>query len=404
MHRPAPLALLAILLAAAPLLAGCDANPSDRANQSERPCPSPLPYGYREPASRGAKAPPKAEGEELDEIVAVVWGEVLTRRRLIRLTGERAPGEDETSFRRTLALRRLRWARQQLFVKAAVQEGLHVPSAALDEAVEERKEQAVKILSKNTGRPVTFQEYLDQQNLSEEEFREQVKNDELQNAYLRKLRMGLGRGTRPQIDLTVSPAEVRRLYREQPALFDVPQTVTFAVFMLRVVDAAVGDVTPVQAETLTKQKAEAIAAAFRTGEEPASIAKRLGLDERQWKEFTEPVHEYGIKDASEWLFDTARKPREAVVLQPPGFDGPLVVGTLSVTPGKKQTYDEAYEAVVNAYRAGRSLRLQELKVIELVQGGAVAWPPALADELVEHAREQLRRIDEDKAYSHARFR
>src|SRR5262245_3317925 len=144
MHRPAVLALAAALL-----LAGCEtANPADSANPSEKARPSPLPYGYKEPKGESERPVPKADGEQLDEIVAVVWGEVLTRRRLIREAGPRTEGQDKQSYEKSLALRRLRWAREQLFVKAAELEGLQISAAMLDEVVEERMEQEVKELSK----------------------------------------------------------------------------------------------------------------------------------------------------------------------------------------------------------------------------------------------------------------
>jgi hypothetical protein len=277
------------------------------------------------------------------------------------------------------------------------------------------KAKAVEVLSENTGRPATFEEYLAQQNISEEEFRQSVHDAELQQAYFTKLSRGLFRGARPQVDLTVSPAEVRRLYREQPKLFDVPPEVTFAFYTLRVIDEAVGDVSPAQAEEATRRKAEAIAQALRAGEAPAAIAKRFAVDERLWREFKEPEREFRIPKIDEWLFDPARKPRDAKVFAPedlvdprmpdvPPPDGPVVLGTLTVTPGKKLDFNEAYDDVVAAHQEGRGLRLRELKIIELVQGGAIAWPADLADELVEHSRAQLARIDEHPRYARARFR
>src|SRR5262245_8900008 len=109
MHRPA---VLASLLAAV-LLSGCEGTNPSQSNPSEKARPSPLPYGYRAPTGAAAQPAKKTEGEELDEIVAVVWGEVRTRRRLIRESGPRAEGQDEASFEKALAMRRLRWAREQ---------------------------------------------------------------------------------------------------------------------------------------------------------------------------------------------------------------------------------------------------------------------------------------------------
>ena len=402
MQRP-----LVLALAAALLLAGCEgSNPADSANPSQKARPSPLPYGYKEPKGQTGQPPPQADGEKLDEIVAVVWGEVLTRRRLIREAGPRTEGQDKQSYEKSLALRRLRWAREQLFVKAAELEGLHIPPAMLDEAVKERMEREVKTLSENTGRPVTFEEYLRQQNMSAEEFRTSVRNQEIQNALLRKHLVGLGKGTRPGIDWNVTPAEVRRMYTEQPKLFDDPQKAAFVMYQLRYVDQAVGDVSPVEAEALTQQKAEAMVAAFRAGEAPEAIAKRFGIDPRAWTMTAKPVDQLApvLKPVETWVLAPERKKGEATVLTPPRMGGPLVVGVLEVVPAKKNSFEDSYDDVVEQIRFGRRLRMESLLVIELVQGGAVAWPADLADELVEQARDTLAELDKHPVYGRAHFR
>jgi hypothetical protein len=402
MQRP-----LVLALAGALLLAGCEsANPADSANPSEKARPSPLPYGYKEPKGQSERLAPQADGEELDAIVAVVWGEVLTRRRLIREAGPRGEGQDKASYEKSLALRRLRWAREKLFVKAAELEGLTIPAAMLDEAVQERMDQAVKEMSENTGRPVTFEEYLHQQNMSLDEFRSSVRNTEIQNALLRKHLLGLGRGTRPKVDWTVTPAEVRRMYREQPKLFDDPQKAAFVIYQLRFVDQAVGDVSPVEAEALTQKKAEDMAAAFRAGETPEAIATRFGIDAREWRVTVEPVTQLAplLKPVETWVLAPERKKGEAAVLSPPRMGGPLVVGVLEVVPAKKNSFEDSYEAVVDKIKFGRRLRMEALLVIELVQGGAVAWPAELADELVEQARGTLKDLDEDPVLGRAHFR
>jgi hypothetical protein len=407
MHRPAVLApLLAAPLFAALLLAGCESTNPAQSNPSEKPAPSPLPYGYREPKGDAARPPPKTDGQEMDEIVAVVWGEVLTRRRLIRESGPRVEGQDEAAFERSLAMRRLRWAREQLFVKAAEFEGISIPAASLDEAVEERRQKEIETLSKNTGRPVTFDEYLKQQNMSEEEFRTSVKNSETTRALLFKHLTGLGRGTRPQVDWNVTPAEVRRMYREQPEEFDDPQKAAFVVYQLRYVDHAVGDVSPIEAEALTRKQAEDVAAAFRAGEAPEAIAKRFAFDERTWRAYPTPVEQLPppLKPVADWVFAPERKPHESAVIEPPKMGGPLVLGILEVVPARKHTFEEAYDDVVERYRLGRRLRMESLMIIELVQGGSIAWPTDLANELVDQARETLKELDQDPVLSRARFR
>jgi hypothetical protein len=151
-----------VLAAAAALLAGCanpnESNPFDANSAQDTRRPSPLPYGYHEPKGK-APRPKAVEGQELDEISAVVWGEVLTRRRLIRETGGHKEGQDDAVFERELQRRRLTWAKEQLMVKAAEADGLRIVPAVLDEAVEREKKSLVAELEKNTGRAVRIEEY-----------------------------------------------------------------------------------------------------------------------------------------------------------------------------------------------------------------------------------------------------
>lgn len=395
-----------VLAAAALALPACNsaslgANPAD-ANPTEGRI-SPLPYGYQEPASRPAAARPEG-GQELDEVVAVVWGEVLTRRRLVRETGGRQPGQDDAAFERELGLRRVEWAREQLLVKAAQQEGLRIVEAQLDEAMEREKARKVKELGENTGRPVTFEEYLAQQRISEQEFRAGVKNRELKRAYLAKLLVGLGKQARPQVDLSVSPAEVRRLYRERPEDFDVQPGVRFALFQLLTVEALTGDTTPAQAEERTRAKAEQVAQALRAGTPPAEVARRFELSDRAWTQSKGFEEDFRFAEGKPWLFDPSRRKGDARVFEfEKAAGGPVVLGVLETRPGAKMTFDEAYGKVVTVYELVRQNRLENEKVIELVQAGG-AWPESLADSLVEDARRRLARLDKDPVYSRARFR
>lgn len=393
-----PLACLLLLAACGPL-AACDSNPAGEGR------PSPLPYGYREPQGNAGRPKPSTEGEALDEITAVVWGEVLTRRRLIRETGGQKDGEDEVAFERDLRRRRVEWAKEQLFVKAAEQDGLRIVPSMLDEALEEEKKRLADEATENTGRPVSFEEVLAQQHLSEEEFRTSVKNRVLRQIYMKKLLVGLGKSARPQVDLSVSPAEVRRLYREQPELFDEKPGARFALFQLQTADAMVGEVTPVEAEAATARKAEEIVVAFRGGAAPRDIAKRFALGERQWKELEQIETRFAIPEGGAWLFDPQRKERDAQVFHfEQVLGGPVVLGVLEVRPAQKRGFSDSYDEVVKVYRFGREIRLESQRLIELVQGGAVVWPPALADDLVDDARNKLRQIEADERLSRARFR
>lgn len=395
--RPGPL-VGSLLGFACLLLTGCDSNPSGEGRVS------PLPYGYREPDVR-ARATRPAQGQELDELVAVVYGEALTRRRLIRETGGRAPGQDDAAFEADLERRRVEWAREMLLVKAAESEGLRAVASAIDEAVARAKAEKVQELSRNTGRPVTFEEYLTRQNISEEEFRTQVKHREMRLAYTQKLLVGLGRGMRPQVDYSVSPAEVRRLYREEPELFDDQPGARFAFFVVPTIEYLVDDVSPSQAEAAARARAEELAQAFRAGATPRQIAERFKLGERVWRELPELQSTFKYPEGAAWLFAPERKAGDAQAFQFAGEPaGPVVLAVLEVRAAAKHSFDEAYDDVVGAYRLSRRLRLENLKVIELAQTGSVVWPESLADQLVDQARDTLQKIDQEQRLARARFR
>lgn len=386
-------------------LAGCSgANPFD-ANPASTATPSPLPPGYQEPERRLGGSRPQAEGEELDAITAVVWGEVLTRRRLMRETRGTQASAEEPGIESDLQRRRIEWVREQLLVKAAEMEGIRLVPSVFDPMVEEEKARMVREYTRNTGRPVSFDEVLVAERVSEEEFRTRMRNQVLRELYLRKVKSGLGRGTRPQVDMAVTPAEVRRTYREMPGLFDEKQGASFALFQLRTIDAMVGTVSPVEAEALTQRKAEEIAAAFRAGEEPASIARRFGLDERQWRVNEQVVDRFQVPAGAAWLFDPARRAGDAQVFT---FErvvgGPVVLGVREVRAAKQRTLGESWDAVVRVTRFGRELRLENQRILELAQGGAVIWPASLADEVLDDARRRLAELDADERLSRARFR
>lgn len=406
LRSPAPRApgLLACLAVACTLGACSGANPLG-ANPVAVEAPSPLPYGYREPERRLGASRPQAEGEELDAITAVVWGEVLTRRRLLRETRGPAASPGDEGVERDLQRRRIEWVREQLLVKAAELEGIRLVPSVFDPMVEDEKARMVKEYTRNTGRPVSFDEVLAAERVSEEEFRMRMRNQVMRELYLRKLKAGLGRGTRAQVDMAVTPAEVRRTYRELPGLFDEKQGASFALFQLRTIDAMVGEVGPAEAEALTRRKADEIAAAFRAGVAPAEIARRFGLDERQWRVNEQVVDRFQVPEGAAWLFDPARRAGDAQVFQ---FEqvvgGPVVLGVREVRPAKTRSIEESWDAVVRVTRIGRELRLENQRILELAQGGAVIWPASLADEVLDDARRRLEEIDADERLSRARFR
>ena len=107
-----------------------------------------------------------------------------------------------------------------------------------------------------------------------EEYREQQREIMQYRAYVIKLAQGLGGPTRPQVDMDVTPAEVRRIYWSHPGAFDEKVGVRFAVFPLDVEKYLVDEDTGfLEAEEDATADAEKIAALLRQGHSPEAVGR-----------------------------------------------------------------------------------------------------------------------------------
>lgn len=400
------------------LAAGCSnssnlANSSNAANPSNpEQIPSCLPPGYR-PCPPGSEVPqPTSEprGEELDVLLAVVEGEVITKRRLAREAGGLAPGQDPSMFERQLHRRLLQRARLLLFVKEAERAGVLVRDPLLDKVVEDHLAQSAKEAAERTGETVTVEAYLADKGITREEFRDHVREQLMFQGYVMKLKEGIGGLGRPQVDMDVSPAEVRRIYWDHPRAFDEKPGVRFAFFQPIVENYLVDDIGVLDAEEKAVADAEAMAQAWRQGVAPEQIASRYELGEREWRaaaeeEFFEEnvgvVRLFG-EQANAWLFDPARSPGEATVLYE--SSGPVVFGILERREGRHVPYEEAHDKIVLLVQGVRTQRLIEEKLIEILSSRNAVQPSGLAAELLAGARHRISEIDSDPIAAAARFR
>ncbi len=404
-------AVLALGLAAA--LAGLPAcsgtsNPGQSSNPNQRQVKvSPMPYGV---AYRGDAPKPLADiqGRNLDEVIAYVEGRPITRRRLVRESGGRPPGIDDEAFERQLQSRLRSFVIEELFVREAQRIGIQVPEQALDEAIAERRTGMEEEASKAAGRPVRFAEVLADRGITEVEFREMFRRGLLQAYYMRRLKQGLG-PMRPQLEMEVSPAEVKRIYREHPDQFDVKPGVKFAVFQVKFSRFLTADRPVAEAEAAMTSTAASIADAFRRGDAPAEIARRTNLGEGEWKvtpkfqERSEQIAQLLGKDGADWLFAPDRRARDAVVLEGPRGEGPIILGIVEVQAPHQRTWDEIRDEIVKMVRIAREERTKANLIIQMVAQRNVVWPQALADAIISDARNLIAEIDRHPIYGSARF-
>lgn len=393
-------AFLGFLLGA---VAACNSTPDVK--------PSPLPPGYFE--NPDAKPPKqiqeREEGKDLDETLAVVEGKPIFRRRLERETGGRPKGMDDERFERQLRQRLKERTREELFVNEAKRATIHVPAQMLDGAVKEQAKRMVADASKTEGRPVTFEELLKDRGITEEEFRENVERQGMYELYMKKILEGIG-GTRPMVGMEVSPAEIRRIYRDHPGEFDLKRAVKLAIFQLPLPRYTEGGVPLDEGENKARADARALAAGFRAGEEPEALARTYDLDKEkgEWRALPQMIEEgdeslaaFLGKDATAWLFDPARKSRDAIAQPHPA--GPRVFGLLEVQAPRARDWDEVTAAIIATVQRARKLRVEANLLINVLGDRSIVWPAALADEIVDDCRKLLAEMDKDPILAAARF-
>jgi hypothetical protein len=395
-----------LVVAAASLLLGCQGK--------RQVTPSPIPPGYRPtPVSLGSDRTSDDDvpaGEELDEKLAVVAGEVITRRRLAREMRGLGPGEEEAAFERRLHEKLLERARLLLFVREAQRAGITIQDDRLDEVVEESLERSAKEASETIGETVTVEDWLREQNLTHGEFRERTREQLYYQAYLIRLLQGIGGPTRPVVDMVVTPAEVRRVYWSHPGAFDEKAGIRFAAFQLSLRRHLDQDLTFAEAEQRAEADARSIVEAYGRGEATAAIVRRFELEEGEWRvsktdEFVtddSPILALLGDGAPEWLFAPERKHGDANVFpDPQGF---FVLGIEEIRPARRIEWHEAYDRIVTLHQLARQHRLERLRLIEILSTRNEVQPPALADELLARTREELEELSRDPVLGAARFR
>lgn len=401
MHLRAPL-LFGLLLALA--LPGCSSDDDVR--------PSPLPPGYamRLKQQQARATPRTTGGRTVDQLLAVVDGEYLTRRevlRRLRLTEAQARADD---VEEEIEEARKEWARQRLVMAAARRSGMTIPPSTVDAIAEEQLAKEMKSNLEATGEDLDRTRYLRARNLTWSEYREQIKGLIVAEFYMRKLTRGVG-GGRPHIDWEVDPNEVRRVYTRNRKAFDQPEGVRMALlrFPLERFEREGLDLIEVEARAMTiAQRAERD---LKSGVSLDDVIERYGLTEADVQRSGEdefiprPAQQPGreVGEDAKFLFDPARRVGDARIF--PLADGPHVMTILERQQARTRTLAEVYPQIVRLIQQGKTGRATaQLTIEQISRGGSVVWPEALANELIADANKILAEITEHPVLGTARLR
>lgn len=355
----------------------------------------------------GAPAPSGGDGRTLDQWLANVCGETVTRRMLVREIGPQEPDEPEVAYERRLRDRLVMRTINGVMAWKAKLFGLDPRPSVVDEIVQKEAEEAVKA-ARERDPGITFEGLLRKRGQSLDEFKAILARELVVQNYRAILFNGTP-GKRAQIDVEPAPAECRRLYDNHRASFDQAAGVrvaTFAASPETYLEAS-GDRYDVAVETARK-KVEALAAEVASGRAPTDVAKANKLEQGSWSASAPDAWvEKGrggttLEEVDAWAFDPARRVGETKVVDGPR--GMLVAYViLAVRPSRTKSYDEALPDVMNRIRSTRQRRFWMHHMLE-VMASAPVKPPMLVEEISDQLRTQLQRLDEDPIDREIRLR
>jgi hypothetical protein len=382
------------------------APPPDVPDASRVPPPPPA------PTTASARATP-ASVANLDELLAAVEGEYITRRMIVRQIGPREADDDELSYEKRIHGRLATRVVNRILVKAAERFGLEARPDLVDKVFDERsreevesaKERAERALP-GSGARITFALLLAERGQSVEEYKRELANEILVQNYFSILVRGVP-GKRPQFDPEPSPGDALRLFQRHPGAFDVKAGVRLGQFVLKPVDLLDdGKREFDEAVIEAKRRMAALLEKFVAGAAPAVVAKSFGVASGEWR-VTEPGTWYerqaeapGPLDA--WAFDPARRVGETTVIDAPR-GAVLGVAIIERREAHARTFDDVRPDILRAIRNVRLQRFQGYHTLELLRTATVE-PRSLIDEIAAGTRERLRRLDEDPIAKDIRMR
>ena len=378
--------------------------------------PPPVPGASAVPPPPTATSLPVAPSTaaSLDELLAAVEGEYITRRMLVRQIGKREADDDEVAYEKRVHSRLLQRVVTRILVKAAERFGLDAKPDVVDKEVEQSSRREVEDAKERaeraeagSGAGITFAKLLADRGQTLEEYKKDLANDILVGNYFQILIRGVP-GKRPQFDPEPSPGDALRLYGRHPGAFDVKAGVRIGIFMLYPLDLLDdGKRDYDQAIAEAKTRMGALLAQFVAGAKPAALAKSYAVAAGRWRvtapgEFEEKQAGGQTRPFDAWAFDPARRAGETTILE--GNGGVILgVAILETRGGRAKTFDEVCPDILKLIKGVRLQRFQSAHTLELLRIASVV-PRSLIDEIEASTRDRLKRLDDDPVARDIRMR
>ncbi len=373
------------------------------------------------PGSGGGAIPaatPSAGGAEqnLDEWLAYVEGEYITRRTIVRQIGPKDPEEDESLYEERVHAKVLRMAMNRVLVKAAQRATLDLRPDMVDKELEKASQEEVKQAKKRaeaarpgSGEGITFAKLLAERGQTVDEFREELARNILVEQYFYLLWHGVP-GKRPVFDPEPSPDDARRLYAKHREAFDVKSAVKFGLFTMQPVDLLEdGQRTYDEAVEETRRRMAALLAEHVGGASAEGVAAKYGLGSRKaWRsseDFESKAPQKGDRPSEEfvdWVFDPARRPGETKSFE---ARGGMIVGIAvrETRAARPKTFEEVLPDLLALIKRIRLTKFQLQHRRQLLAAASI-HPMGIAEELEQSIQLELKRIDEDPVLRDIRMR
>jgi hypothetical protein len=373
-------------------------------------------------AARGADATPSAvppparpATTNLDEWLAFVDGEFITRRMIQREIGERAEEQSEEDYETQIRSRVLRRVLNGVMVRKAKMMGLELRPDLIDKYAEEASKVELEKAREReerrkpgAGKNLTYEKILAERGQTMAEFKELITREVLVSNYWSILERGVP-GKRKLFDAEASPDDILKLWREHGDRFDQKHGVRLAMFYASP-ESFMDEGRRSYEESVLAARAhlEAILAEARANRSPEAVVRARGLPETDWDimpadQFLEPMARSGpAKAADEWAFDPARKPGDSGVFDAArGRVGGYYI--LEVRPARKKTFDEVRPDLGNFIREARVQRFRVQHMLECLASSTIQ-PPEVTSAIEEQLRHALKAFDEDPVKKSIRLR
>lgn len=358
-------------------------------------------------------APPQAPVAEpnIDELLARVEGEYITRRSIVHQIGPRGPEDDD--YERRVHGKLVSRVLNRILVTAAARFGLAARPDMVDRYLEtesrrelEDAKARAERAEAGSGARITFKDLLADRGQTLEEYRRGLANVVVVDSYFGILLHGAP-GKRCQFDPEPSPGDVLQLYQRHPGAFDDKAGIRVGLFQIRPVDVlAEGKPDFDQALAEARSRMTQLLAQFVAGGAPAVLAKKYHLDPHAWRVTEEGSfierNETQPLPFEAWAFDPARRIGDTTLLDGKGGD---VLGTalLERRAVKVRSFDEVSPELVVIIRNVRYERFRNQHTLDLLRTASVE-PRSLLDEIEAAVRDKLRRFDEHPVYKDIRMR